>query len=216
MLDEAKLFQGIAAVIFHLDGTLVDSNEALAQAWVEVFAERGHHLELFDVSRLIGLESGQLIQRAIGESAPEAVQTLEARHTEIVLSQHVGDIYPFDKANELIVLLKQKGLLVWLASSSNKAVREALLKRGGLEEQFPDQPDAKPSDRLLACLAGHEIEPQQCLVIGDTPYDGEAATQAGMRFLGLESGGWNGGSLPTAAYISTNIAALFRSLSQSS
>lgn len=219
MLDEAKLLEGIAAVLFALDGTLVDSNEAHAKAWVEVFAEHDRQLDLFDVTRLIGLSTDKLIQRAIGETDPEIVKQLEQRHTEIFLEKYIGDVYPLDKANEIIVYFKQRGLIVLLATSANSKIRDALLKRGDLEEQFHDLPssedfeESKPNT-LLACLNGHELEPNQCLLIGDTPYDGEAAAQAGMRFLGVESGGWNGSSLPNAAYVSTNVAALYRTLGQ--
>lgn len=222
MLDEAKLFEGIAAVLFDLDGTLVDSNEAHAKAWVEVFAEQDRQLDLFDVTRLIGMGGDKLVYRAIGENDPDVIKRLEQRHAEIFLEKHLGDVYPFDKANEIIVYFKQRGLIVLLATAANSKVRDALLKRGDLQEQFHELPDSedveesKPApDVLLACLNGHELEPHQCLLIGDSPYDGEAAAQAGMRFLGVESGGWNGGSLPTAAYVSTNVAALYRTLGHS-
>ncbi len=221
MLDEAKLFEGIAAVLFDLDGTLVDSNEAHAKAWVEVFAEQDRQLDLFDVTRLIGMGGDKLIQRAIGENDPEIVKQLEQRHTEIFLEKYLGDVYPFDKANEIIVYFRQRGLVILLATAANSQVRDALLKRGDLQEQFLELPnsedveESKPApDLLLACLNGHELEPHQCLLIGDSPYDGEAAAEAGMRFLGVESGGWHGGSLPTAAYVSTNVAALYRTLGQ--
>ncbi len=219
MTDTTKLFQGIAAVLFDLDGTLVDSNEEHAKAWVEVFAEYGHELNLFDVTRLIGMGGDKLIQKAIGTTAPEQVKEMEKRHEEIFLEKYLHDVYPLDKANELIVLLKERGLTVLLATAANDKVRDALLARGDLREQFHELTDSdeaeesKPApDTLLACLEGHELEPYQCLLIGDTPYDGEAAAQAGMRFLAVETGGWNAGSLANAAGVYASISALYRSL----
>lgn len=219
MTDTTKLFQGIAAVLFDLDGTLVDSNEEHAKAWVEVFAEHGHELNLFDVTRLIGMGGDKLIQKAIGTIAPEQVKELEKRHEEIFLEKYLQDVYPLDKANELIVLLKERGLTVLLATAANDKVRDALLARGDLKDQFLERTssdeieESKPApDTLLACLEGHELEPHQCLLIGDTPYDGEAAAQAGMRFLAVETGGWNAGSLANAAGVYASISALYRSL----
>lgn len=128
-----KLFEGVAAVLFDLDGTLVDSNEAHARAWLDVFAEHGHQLELPLVKSLIGLGGDKLVRQAIGEVGDEQAEAMDQRRSEVFRQKYLRDVYPIDKGNELIVLLKERGLRVLLATAAGKQDREALLKRGGLE-----------------------------------------------------------------------------------
>jgi HAD superfamily hydrolase (TIGR01509 family) len=219
MQNYDKLFEGIAAVLFDLDGTLVDSNEAHAKAWVEVFAEDGHSLDLATIQSLIGMGGDKLVAQAIGEVPDEHSQALDKRRSQIFRDKYLHEVYPIDKANELIVVLKERGLTVLLATAAGKDDRQALLQRGGLEGQFQDMTDAdqvdesKPGpDTLLACLQGHELEPRQCLLIGDTPYDGEAAHNAGMRFLAVETGGWNSEGLLNAAMVVPSVTAIYNAL----
>ena len=220
MADYNKLLQGIAAVLFDLDGTLVDSNEAHARAWVEVFAENGYELDLFLVKSLIGMGGDRLVRRAIGETSEEEIERLDKRRSEVFRQKYLQDVYPFDKANELIVLLKERGLVVLLATAAGREDRDALLARGDLEGQFHGGADSdkvensKPApDTLLACLQDHELEPAQCLLVGDTPYDGHAAYEAGMRFLAVETGGWTAEHLKTAELVVPSVAAIYRALS---
>ena len=215
-----KLFEGIAAVLFDLDGTLVDSNEAHAKAWVDVFAENGHQLDLSIVKSLIGLGGDKLVTQAIGEVSEEKSQALDERRSEVFREKYLAQVIPVDKGNELIVLLKERGLKVMLATAAGKEDREAILKRGNLEGQFDDGADAdqveesKPApDTLLVCLEGHELEPRQCLLIGDTPYDGEAASRAGMRFLAVETGGWTEDKLGNADMVVPSVTAIYNALS---
>jgi HAD superfamily hydrolase (TIGR01509 family) len=217
-----KILEGIAAVLFDLDGTLVDSNEAHARAWADAFAEHGHTLDLFIIKSLIGMSSDKLITQAVGRQSEAEVEALTRRRSEIFHEKYLQDVYPIDKANELIVLLKNRGLRVLLATAADKKDREALLRRGRLQGQFQGGADAsdveesKPApDTLLACLEGHELEPSQCLVIGDTPYDGRAAHDAGMRFLGVETGGYNRDTLSNAAKVVPSVTAIYHALTAS-
>ncbi len=216
-----KLFEGIAAILFDLDGTLVDSNEAHARAWVEVFSEYGHEMELPTVKSLIGLGGDKLLREAIGEVDEEQADAMEKRRSEVFLQKYLRDVVPVDKANELIVLLKDRGLRVLLATAASQKDREALLARGDLDGQFHGGADAdqveesKPApDTLLACLEGTELEPRQCLLIGDTPYDGQAAHEAGMRFLAVETGGWTADRLTNAAMVVPSVTAMYKALSR--
>ena len=219
MITYEKLFEGVAAVLFDLDGTLVDSNDEHAKAWVDVFAEYGHQLDFSIIKSLIGLGGDKLIEQAIGSVPDEQAEAMDKRRSEVFRDKYLQDVYPVDKANELIVLLKERGLTVLLATAAGKEDREALLKRGGLEGQFQGGADAdqveesKPApDTLLVCLEGHELEPSQCLLIGDTPYDGEAAHRAGMRFLGVETGGYNSDKLSNAAKVVPSVTAIYHAL----
>lgn len=207
-------------MLFDLDGTLVDSNEAHAKAWVDVFAEYGHTLDLYIVKSLIGLGGDKLVEAAIGAVSQELSEALDKRRGEVFRERYLQEVYPIDKGNELIVLLKGRGLTVMLATAAGKEDREALLARGNLKGQFHGGADAdkveesKPApDMLLACLEGHELEPKQCLLIGDTPYDGEAAHRAGMRFLAVETGGWTADRLGNAAMVVPSVTAIYHALS---
>jgi phosphoglycolate phosphatase-like HAD superfamily hydrolase len=210
----SKLLEGISAVIFDLDGTLIDSHEAQARAWQDVFSECGHSLDLALVKSLLGLPADQLIARAIGPIPEKERVGIDQRRSEIFLDRYLHDAFPVDKANELILLLKSRGLAVLLWTAADPWERDALLERAELEGQFHlcNQPEASASRSLLGCLQGHELEPHQCLLIADTPHDGSAAQDAGMTFLGVETGGWNAGSMPNATMVVPSLAAIYRGL----
>ena len=213
------IFAGVTAVLLDLDGTLVDSNEQKAQSWVDVFAEHGRTVDLFIVKSLIGLGADNLVAKAIGTVSEEMSRSMERRRSEIFLEKYLPSVIPIDKSNELVVRLKDKGLQVILVTAAEGEERKALLRRGGLEKQFAEIVSAdqvrhsKPApDLLLACLEGHEFPPAQCLLVGDTPYDAEAAYQAGMKFLGVETGGYNAERLTPAAAVVPSVTALYHAL----
>ena len=204
-----RIFEGVSAVIFDLDGTLVDSVEAQAWSWRDVLSECGHRFEPDFVRSLLGLEPAELIRRAIGPVATSEAEAINERRVEIFLEDHLSQVQPLGSAKELLALLRSRGIVTLLATSANRDERRALLASGGLQGQFPAGQEERfrlGSDRLLSSLRGHVFEPGQCMVVGDTMHDCQAAAQAGMRFLGVQSGGWEGRALSNVSSMVANVA----------
>lgn len=212
-----KLLSGAAAILFDLDGTLIDSNEAQARAWADVFAGYGHRLDARSLKPLLGLETRALVARAVGPVSEEMAAHLDGLRWKTLRRRYLSLVHPVAKSNELLVLLRLRGLSTFLVSQAGPQEQKALLCRGGLEGQFPvpgrTVVGRRKGDLLLSCLAGHELEPGQCLVVADSVDDGYAAREAGMRFLAVE--GREGGEvgLGYGATVAPSLGALFRALS---
>jgi HAD superfamily hydrolase (TIGR01509 family) len=186
------------AVIFDVDGTLVDSNEAHARAWVDAFAERGFTVALADVRRLIGMGGDKLIPAAIGlaEDDPR-IAGLSERRSEIFRTRHLPHLRPVPGSRALLQRLRRDGYKLAVASSAKKEELEPLLRIAHVEDlvtartSSSDAERSKPDPDIVgAALQRLQLEPGQAVMVGDTPYDIEAAQRAGLPTIAVRSGGW--------------------------
>jgi HAD superfamily hydrolase (TIGR01509 family) len=198
----------IKAVLFDVDGTLVDSVDLHAQAWVDTFREFGREVAFDDVRGQIGKGGDELMPVFLPPNELQARgEEIEQRRGEIFRERYLPQVTAFPGARELLQRVGARGLRVALASSA-KAEELAVLKRiVGLEEQeldaetsADDAEHSKPHpDIFLAALARlPSVGPEEAIVVGDTPYDMEAAAKAGLRAIGMLCGGFPEQSLRTA------------------
>jgi HAD superfamily hydrolase (TIGR01509 family) len=188
----------IKAVLFDVDGTLVDSNDAHARAWVEAFADFGVQVAFDRVRRCIGMGGDKLMPEVSGISEDsEAGQRISTRRGEIFKATWLPQLKPFRDAGRLVAAVKERGLTAVAASSAKEDELRPLLDVAGAESLMDaatssDDADAsKPDpDIVLAALHRARAKPHEALMIGDTPYDVEAATRAGVRIVALRCGGW--------------------------
>jgi HAD superfamily hydrolase (TIGR01509 family) len=186
-------------VIFDVDGTLVDSNDAHARAWVEAFAEAGHPVPFERVRRLIGMGGDQLLPEAAGLSAEaEPGRSIAKRRGEVFEQKFLPQLRPLPGARELVARLRHDGYRLGVASSAQPAELEPLLKLAGVEDLLRERTSAgdveesKPEpDIVLAALRKLRLGPSAAVMIGDTPYDVEAARRAGVALIAFRSGGWS-------------------------
>ncbi len=187
----------IRGLICDIDGTLVDSNDANAQAFAQAFREEGLDIPFEKIRPLIGKGGDKLLPEVAGiDSESEQGKKLAARRKEIYLQQYVPRLQPTPGARELLLKIKNEKILI-VAATSGEEDTTAALKQVGLEEFFDnkasskDAPRSKPDpDIVQAALERAGLTAQECLMIGDTPYDMEAAQKAGLRAIGLLTGGW--------------------------
>jgi HAD superfamily hydrolase (TIGR01509 family) len=187
----------IAAVIFDVDGTLVDSNGLHARAWERAFASLGLSVPFGRVLPFIGEAGDKLVADLVSVDAATAKRLGEREPQEFErLARHDG-ISPYAGSEELLRELKRRGTRTAVATSSGRSgfqvVRETTdlpsLDTMDVVVTNDDVKNAKPAPDLVSTAADKlGIARDRCLLVGDTPYDGEAATRAGVLFIALATG----------------------------
>jgi HAD superfamily hydrolase (TIGR01509 family) len=189
----------LSALIFDLDGTLIDTVYAHVFAWQRALAEAGLAIDGWRIHRRIGM-SGGLFTRAV---ARELGHTLTADETESLQRRH-GELFrqllpqrrPLPGAVDLLRELREGNVIHGIATSGrHPEIDDSLAALGvGPETVVVDRGDvqrAKPApDLFLECQARLGVAPTECYVVGDAVWDLLAARRAGMLSVGLLSGGY--------------------------
>lgn len=193
-------------VLFDLDGTLIDSNDAHAESWVKAFKEFKMDYPFEQIRPLIGMGSDQLLPRLTG-LAPEdpLCEKLSKKRGEIFQSQYLKSLKPFPGARALVEKILVSDLKIAIASSASKEDLKGILKQIGITDLIQhstssdDADKSKPSpDIITAALETIKASPQETVMIGDTPYDIQAAAKAGVMTLAFTCGGWGPENLSDA------------------
>ena len=197
------------AVIFDVDGTLVDSNDAHANAWVRAIAETGRHAEFSRVRPLIGMGGDKLLPEVTGVSieSPEG-KAIARRRKEIFATGYLPHLQPTRGARRLLEWLRDERMKLVVATSAEEDEMQGLLRVAGAEKMFgatassDDAERSKPDPDIVAAAIDRANCPAAAIVmVGDTPYDVEAALRAGIEIIGLRSGGWPDAELRGAVAI---------------
>jgi HAD superfamily hydrolase (TIGR01509 family) len=207
----------IGAAIFDIDGTLIDSVDAHTQAWVEGFRDQGVDVAYDAVRHQIGKGADQLLPVFLDAPSLKRIgSAIEARQREVFQSRFLNQIQPFPGVRDLFTQLRGDGVKCVLASSG-KAAEVARYQEiagvSGLVDAVATSEDvdrSKPApDIVEAALKRIAPTPRGgCVFIGDTPYDAEAATRAGVICFGVLSGGFPEDELRAAGCVS-----VFRNIS---
>ena len=200
---------GRATVILDVDGTLVDSNDAHARAWIEAFAEFGITVAFDHVRRSIGMGGDKLMPEVSGidESSPMG-ERIASRRAEIFKDRYLPGLRAFPGTRELIQRFTADGKVLAVASSAKEDELTPLLQRAGVDDLISkrtssdDAENSKPDpDIVVAALKEAGADPRQAIMLGDTPYDVAAAKRAGIDIVGVECGGWTREALAGAVAV---------------
>ena len=194
------------AVILDVDGTLVDSNDSHAHAWLAAFAEAGITVDYTAIRRAIGMGGDNLMPAVAGiESESPEGKKISKRRGEIFTDTYLPALRAFPSVRLLIERFIADGFVPAVASSAAEEELQPLLECAGIATLVPhrtssdDAERSKPDpDIIQAALRDVGCGPSEAIMLGDTPYDVEAATRAGVRIVGLECGGWSGEELAGA------------------
>jgi len=210
MLKRRKKRDGIRVVLLDIDGTLIDSNDAHARAWVAAGAELGHDIHFDEVRPLIGMGGDRVTPMVTGhaEDSPDGERVVE-RRGEIFRERHLPGLLPTRGARTLVERMKDEGLEVVIATSASKADMQALLERIGIRDLIDDRTSSSDADSskpapdiVQAALARAGVPPRLAIMVGDTPYDVTAARNAGVDCIALRcGGGWSDGDFAGALAI---------------
>ncbi len=189
----------VKAVIFDVDGTLVDSVDSHAQSWQDTFSHFGHEFNFQDIRSQIGKGGDQLMPMFLSdEEIKSQGKQIEAYRSALVKDRFFPKITAFPHVRELMESLIGRRIDVVLASSAKKDELGFYKRVCGIEdivrkETTSDDADAsKPHpdifEAAIALLPG--IGKEKIIVVGDTPYDAEAAAKAGLPTIGVLCGGF--------------------------
>jgi HAD superfamily hydrolase (TIGR01509 family) len=196
---------GGAAVLFDVDGTLLDTNYLHVTAWWNAFAERGHDVPCADIHRAIGLGSEDLINRVLGHPDPGASQA----HSRYI-APYLGRMRALPGAPDLLTEVSQLGLSVVLATSAKDEEVELMLDALGARDAVSTVvssgavKQAKPApDIVHEALRQSGTDRSRAVMVGDTVWDVLAAGRAGVPCIGLLSGGISAADLREAGAAET-------------
>ena len=187
------------AIILDVDGTLVDSNDAHAAAWVDAFSEAGVTVDPERVRRAIGMGGDKLMPFVSGFSESSSTGTrVSERRAEIFKERYLPSLRGFPRVRDLVRRFLDDGFRLAVASSAKEEELAPLLERANVADLIrtrtssDDAEKSKPDPDIVEAAIARVGSPRNRIVmLGDTPYDVEAARRAGIAVVALESGGWS-------------------------
>jgi HAD superfamily hydrolase (TIGR01509 family) len=200
----------VQGVILDVDGTLVLSNDAHAQAWVDAYAEYGYEVSFNKVRSLIGMGGDQLMPKVTPELTKDEGdgKAISERRKELIINRYGPKVVPTNGARQLIQRMKDDGLRLIIASSATSQELEVLLKAASVDDLInevtssSDAEASKPApDIVEAALNKLQMQPDQVLMLGDTPYDIQSASAAGVGVIAVRCGGFDDAALAEAKAI---------------
>lgn len=214
------------AIIFDVDGTLVDTNAAHVEAWDRALRAHGYTVSKDRIEVEVGKGGDKLVPSILGEAiakrqSEELGKAHTAEYTKIAESRTLP---AFEGVVELLKELRQRGIRTAIATSSKKGELATVEETCGLKltemvdevVTSDDAEESKPSpDIVAAAVKKLKLSPLQCAMVGDTPYDVHAARDAGVGTVGFTCGGVNDADTlrhAGARVVCTDPADLLRSL----
>ncbi len=180
------------AVLFDVDGTLLDTNYFHAVSWWYALREAGEDIAMARIHPLIGMGSDQLLTELLGEER-EGLSDIHAKYYK----PYKKDLHPFPGAAEVLAAVAERGAQVVLATSSKEDDLDELLEALGAEEGVISEivhgdmvGSSKPAPDIFAVAMEHlGLDPEHTMVVGDTPWDIEAAAKLDVAVVCVLTGG---------------------------
>jgi len=189
----------IKAILFDVDGTLIDSNDLHAAAWREAFLHFGVDIPHEHVRSQIGKGGDNLIPALLPpELVEEKGEEIDTFRGDLFKRGYLPRVVPFPKVRDLFERLAADGKTIVLASSAKAEELHFHLGVIGAEDlvsattSADDVASSKPDPDIFAAALKKAgvTDASEAVVVGDTPYDVAAARKAGLRTIALRSGGF--------------------------
>jgi HAD superfamily hydrolase (TIGR01549 family) len=202
----------LQGAILDVDGTLVLSNDAHAQGWVEAFAAFGYEVKFEQVRPLIGMGGDQIVPKfAPGLDGKEGKgKEIANRRKELIINKFGSNLAPTNGARELLQKMQQEGLRLLIATSATSQELSVLLKAARVDDLLSQDEAATSSDAekskpepdiVEVALSKLEMQPDSVVMLADTPYDIESASKAGVGVIAFRCGGFDDSQLKDAIAI---------------
>src|SRR3954470_3544647 len=200
----------IKAVIFDIDGTLVNSVDLHAQAWKEAFEHFGKKIPFEEVRHQIGKGGDQLMPVFFSkEELAEIGSEMEKYRGELFKRDFLPRVRAFAHVRDLFLRIKQDGKRLALASSAKEEELKEYKRIARIEDLVEEETSADDADKSkphpdifeAALERLGDVKASEAIVIGDTPYDAEAAGKIGLQTIGVLCGGFPETELRTAGCV---------------
>ncbi len=211
------------AILFDIDGTLVDSNYLHVDAWLRALQAVGHPVDAWRIHRGQGMGSAELLATLLGAAAEQVGSRAKQQHSEFY-QQSSQLLRAFDGARELVAAVAQRGAKVVLATSAAPDELEVLRSILDVEDTVAeitaaeDVETAKPApDLVQVALQRAGVAADRAVFVGDTVWDVQACRKAGVACVGVLTGGISAAELTDAGAVAVyeDCCALLRGLDAS-
>ena len=201
--EQGSAGQHARGVLFDVDGTLVDTNYLHVVAWWQAFRSQGHEVAMSELHRTVGQGSDQFVSSILGRDDAK----VRNAHSDFY-GQWKHQLVAFDGAADLLRTTKKAGLAVILATSASEAEAEHLTAALDADDVIDvvttkaDVDASKPDpDIVHTALTKAGLVAADAVFVGDTVWDVEAAGRAGMRCVGVLTGGISEAELDDAGAV---------------
>ena len=204
------------AILFDIDGTLVDSNDAHVDAWLEAFRAAGLEFSREQIHEQIGKGGDNLLPSLAPDLGEDERDRIDKLHGDLFKGRYLPQLKPFPGAVEILRHAAAAGQKVVLASSASgeeldhhadileaKSILTATTSKDDVEHSKPCPDIFAKALEKSGC-----VSPDDAIVVGDTPYDITAAGQIGVPAVAVRSGGFSDAQLAGAVAIYDDVAAL--------
>ncbi len=195
---------GVRAVLFDVDGTLVDSNYLHVDAWQRALADHDVDVPSWRIHRALGQDSNRLLRSLAGERSDEWIDEVTGLHAQFYRELRPR-LRPFDGSRDLLRELAGRDVRVVLATSASEDELAALLQALDADDAIHattsagDVDQAKPDPALIEiALQRAGALPANAIMIGDAVFDMQASTRVGVRGVAVLSGGIGANELASA------------------
>lgn len=186
----------VDALFFDLDGTLVDSNDFHVDAWIEAFRDAGHEFDRQVIHDQIGKGADNLVPTLLPGTTEDEHEALGEAHGKIFKSRYLDQVRPFTGARDLLIRAHEAGQHIVFASSASQEELDHYIDLLDARDlvaagtSIDDVENSKPAPDIFAVALTKiaQTDPARVMVIGDTPYDMQAAGKCGIRAIGVRSG----------------------------
>jgi HAD superfamily hydrolase (TIGR01549 family) len=202
------------AAILDVDGTLVDTNYHHALAWYRAFRRHGIVLPLWRLHRHVGMGGDKYVAALAGDDVERRLGEDLREEWERTFDEMISEVSPLAGARELIAELKERGRTVVLASSSIERHLDRFLDLLEVREladawTMKDDVEGSKPDPDLVAAALEKAGTREAAMLGDTPWDVQAAQKAGVETVCVMTGGFSRQELTDAG-----AAAVFESIEE--
>jgi phosphoglycolate phosphatase-like HAD superfamily hydrolase len=195
------------AFIFDVEGTLVDNVLAMLQCWSETLAEIGHPASVADLHPFSGMDGRRMLRRVLNRHDSKPLDHVLKLQDDRYRQRYLPHIRPFPGLRRLFTAIKESGAKIALASPCSKEEFTQYRSIMNVDDLIDaaccgdDIKREKPSLDVVGLAAKKlRLPPAQIAMVGDTPYDADAARAAGLLPIGLQSGHFSRFDLSDAGY----------------
>jgi HAD superfamily hydrolase (TIGR01509 family) len=189
----------IEAVIFDVDGTLIDTVDYHARSWLWAFARHGHDIPFEEIRTQIGKGGDQLMPVFLPpDELAHIGETLSEERDTFFKDEYLPLVHAFPMVRELLERIRADGKRIVLASSAKEDELKRYEQIARIEDlvdgatSSEDAARSKPQPDILEAAMARlgNIDPSRVLVVGDAPWDALAARKAGLETIGVLCGGF--------------------------